>query len=290
MRNCPICNERPRVVAPVRSPFSDLVFELGECESCNLAIVLEPRTDFEELYGTDYYEGRGADPHIDYVGDERPGSIRQIEWDGIVQTVRDIRRIRNSSADSFSLLDWGAGLGGLVRTAREAGIDADGLDEGFAAKTLEAKGLNAPPLQDVRGKYDAVTAIEVVEHLVDPVSELRSMADCLKPGGFVFITTGNMAKARGPVNHWYYAQIPDVHVTFWTPRSWAKGLAEAGLDAISLPIPRVDPRIVQYKIIKALPQYRRALVATLPLWRETTRIVDALYGISEFAIGVRPSD
>jgi SAM-dependent methyltransferase len=278
------------VVAPIRSPFSSIVFQLGRCDRCNLALVLEPRTDFDRLYDLDYYEGRGADPHIDYVGDEKPGSLREIEWTGIVQTVLDIHKSRRPQAKSFTLLDWGAGLGGLVRTARDAGIDADGLDEGFAAKTLESKGLQVPPLPEVRGRYDAITAIEVVEHLVDPVSELRSMAQFLKPGGFVFITTGNLAKARGPVNRWYYAQIPDVHVTFWTPRSWVSGLSEAGLEAVSLPLSRVDPRIVQYKILKALPRYRRPLVATLPFWRPATRIVDALYGISEFPIGVKPLD
>ncbi len=288
MRNCPICHGRPHVVAPLRSLFYGMVFKFGQCQFCDLAIVLDPRTDFEQLYGSDYYEGRGADPHVDYMGDERPGSIRQIEWDGIVQTVRDIRRSRRANAEPFRLLDWGAGLGGLVRTAREAGIEADGLDEGFAAKALDAKGLKAPPLSELRGHYDAITAIEVVEHLVDPVSELRSMAECLRPGGFVFITTGNLAKARGPINHWYYAQIPDVHVTFWTPRSWAKGLSKAGLEAVSLPVPRVDPRIVQYKIVKALPKYRRPLVASLPMWKAMTRIVDSVYGISEFSIGVKP--
>lgn len=288
MRDCPICGERPHLVAPIQSPFSSIVFKLGMCEACSLGLVLNPRTDFEELYGPEYYEGRGADPKIDYVGDERPRSIREIEWNGIVQTVRKIGNSRQSYEGPLRLLDWGAGLGGLVRTARENGIDADGLDEGYAAKTLEEKGLKARPLPGLREGYDVVTAIEVVEHLLDPVAELRSMADCLRPGGFLFITTGNLAKARGALNRWYYAQIPDVHVTFWSPRSWEKGLAKAGLVASPLPLTGVDPRIVQYKMIKALPKYRRPLVASLPLWKAMTRIVDHMYGISEFAIGVKP--
>jgi len=288
VRDCPICGERPHLVAPIRSPFSSIVFKLGVCEACNLGLVLDPRTDFEELYGPEYYRGKGADPNVDYLGDEKPGSIREIEWNGIVRTVREIGKSRETHERPLRLLDWGAGLGGLVRTARENGIEAEGLDEGYAAKTLEEKGLKARPLLDLRERYDAITAIEVVEHLLDPVAELRSMADCLRPGGFLFITTGNLAKARGAINRWYYAQIPDVHVTFWSPRSWAKGLAKAGLVATPLPITRVDPGIVQYKMIKALPKYRRPLVASLPLWKSITRIVDHMYGISEFAIGVKP--
>jgi SAM-dependent methyltransferase len=253
-----------------------------------MGLVLDPRTDFAELYGPDYYEGRGADPLINYVEDERPGSVRELEWNGIVQTVCDIARARHRDMH-LEAPGLGAGLGGLVRTARKHEIDAVGLDDGYAAKVLETKGLMAPSRSEMSGRYDVVTAIEVVEHLLDPIAELRSMADSLKPGGFVFITTGNCAKAHGPLNTWHYAQIPDVHITFWSPQSWADALQQAGLEAIRLPLARVDPRIVQYKVIKALPRFRRFLSASLSLWRRPTRLIDARYGISEFSIGVKPS-
>jgi SAM-dependent methyltransferase len=289
MRDCPICGERPRPVSSIRSSFSSRTFQLGVCDTCELGLVLDPRTDFAELYGSEYYAGRGADPLADYVEDERPGSIREMEWEGIVQVVSEIIRSHQPLTQSFRLLDWGAGLGGLVRTARGHGIVADGLDVGYAAGELAAKDLMAAPLSELNERYDIVTAIEVMEHLLDPVAELRSIASCLKPGGVVFITTGNFAKARVPLNRWYYAQIPDLHITFWTPRSWVKALESAGLYAAPLPLPRVDARIIQYKIIKSRPHYRRPLLALLPLWKPMTPIVDHIYGVSEFAIGVKPS-
>jgi len=252
-----------------------------------LGLVLDSRTDLDVLYGPDYYTGKGADPLVDYERDEQPGSIREIEWNGIVRTVSAIVRRRQPVVQSWRLLDWGAGLGGLVRAARRCGIEADGLDEGYAATVLAEKGLMAMPEPERRGRYDVITAIEVVEHLIDPLSVLRSMAICLKPGGFLFITTGNLSKARGPLDRWYYAQIPDVHVTFWSPRSWTIALEKAGLEATLLPLRRVDPRIVQYKVIKALPRFRAPLVAALPLWRATARIVDSRYGVSAFPIGVK---
>ena len=219
-RICPLCGNRPRLVAPLRSPFSGVTFQLGMCDACQLGLVLDSRTDLDVLYGPDYYTGKGADPLVDYERDEQPGSIREIEWNGIVRTVSAIVRRRQPVVQSWRLLDWGAGLGGLVRAARRCGIEADGLDEGYAATVLAEKGLMAMPEPERRGRYDVITAIEVVEHLIDPLSVLRSMAICLKPGGFLFITTGNLSKARGPLDRWYYAQIPDVHVTFWSPRSW----------------------------------------------------------------------
>jgi SAM-dependent methyltransferase len=222
------------------------------------------------------------------VADEAPGSIREIEWRGIVRTVADVVRRRRPDSRAWNLLDWGAGLGGLVRTARQLGIEADGLDEGYAATVLAAKGLLARPIPELRERYDVVTAIEVVEHLTDPLPVLRAMASCLKPGGFLFITTGNLAKAPTSLDRWQYARIPDVHVTFWSPRAWAGALGRIGLDSVPLPIARVDSRIVQYKVMKALPRYRRRLAATLPMWRPAARFVDFSHGVSGFPIGVRP--
>jgi SAM-dependent methyltransferase len=287
VRDCPICGQKARVVDPILSVFSSQLFQLGVCEGCRLGLVLNPRLDYENIYGADYYEGTGADPHIDYVGDESTGSVREIEWAGILKTITDVARIRGSQVST--LLDWGAGLGGLVKRARASGFQAEGLDAGYAATILSEKGLAAPAVDEMNERYDVITAIEVVEHLVDPIAELRTMARCLKPGGFLFITTGNFAKVRGPLNRWYYAQVPDVHVTFWSPPAWEKGLRVAGLDALPLPVGRVDPRIVQYKILKALPKYRRPLQLSLPLWRLPTRMVDSRYGISDFAVGVKSS-
>jgi SAM-dependent methyltransferase len=288
-RVCPICHETPRTVAPITSSFSSGTFELGVCDRCELGLVLNPRTDFEELYGPDYYAGKGADPVIDYVGDEARGSVREIEWRGILDTVNAIATSRRRDTRPLRLLDWGAGLGGLVRMARRRGMEADGLDEGYAAQVLESKGLNVAPGDEAFERYDIVTAIEVAEHLIDPVLTLQTIARYLKPGGFLFITTGNFKKAREPLNQWYYAQIPDVHVTFWSPQSWDKALRLAGYDVSPLPLARVNARIVQYKMIKAVPKYRRPLVASLPLWSPLTRVVDSRYGVSEFPIGVKVS-
>jgi SAM-dependent methyltransferase len=253
-----------------------------------MGLVLNPRTDFAQLYGPDYYAGQGADPQINYVADELSGSVREMEWKGIVDTVRAIAMARGHDADGLKLLDWGAGLGGLVRMARSSGIEAFGLDEGYASSVLAEKGLLAQPPPQSTESYDVVTAIEVVEHLLDPLAELRSMASCLRPNGFLFITTGNVSKARGPLNKWYYAQIPDVHITFWSPGGWAKALGRVGLEVVPLPLARVDPRIVQYKILKALPRYRRPLTTLLSLSNLPARVLDRRYGISEFAIGVKP--
>ena len=283
-RTCPICGERPRLVEPLISPFSAERFELGVCDRCELSLVLNPRTDFDQLYGPDYYAGKGADPLIDYTADEARGSFAKSNGAGSSTPSAPSQHGRTHPRRHY---DFSTGVRDWVAWSAwpERGMVADGLDAGYAANVLEEKGLSAPPTMDASSQYDVITAIEVVEHLLDPIAELRAMAAFLKPGGFLFITTGNVAKARGPLNKWYYAQIPDVHVTFWSPNAWSKALQVAGFEPSPLPFARVDPRVVQYKVIKALPKYRGPLIASLPVWRPLSRVVDSRYGVSEFPVG-----
>lgn len=46
-------------------------------------------------------------------------------------------------------------------------------------------------------RYDVVTCMEMLEHVPDPSSIVRSCAKLVKPGGHVFFSTINRNKKRG---------------------------------------------------------------------------------------------
>jgi SAM-dependent methyltransferase len=52
---------------------------------------------------------------------------------------------------------------------------------GIVARFIDLKEQRLPPAQ-----YEFITAMDVWEHLVDPVGTARDMAGALKPGGFLF--------------------------------------------------------------------------------------------------------
>src|SRR6202022_595507 len=135
--------------------------------------------------------GRRADPPVDYRFElEHPEqSIRRYEWDGIATVIADLVGGQNLGR---RWLDYGCGNGGLVRrlTEREA-AEAFGFDEGSIAANARAHGvpmLDADDLIAGAGTFDVVTAIEVIEHTVDPVAELKRMQRLLRPGGLLFLT------------------------------------------------------------------------------------------------------
>lgn len=44
------------------------------------------------------------------------------------------------------------------------------------------------------GKYDAIVMVALIEHLIDPMGAMQRIRQMLKPGGFVYIDTPNIAK------------------------------------------------------------------------------------------------
>ena len=75
-----------------------------------------------------------------------------------------------------SLLDFGCGRGAFVDFARSQGIESLGVDQHTKLQ-----------LPDLAGKlFDAMTVIEVIEHLPDPVSTFGQLVSLLRPDGVIY--------------------------------------------------------------------------------------------------------
>lgn len=46
----------------------------------------------------------------------------------------------------------------------------------------------------ISDKYDLIIMVAVIEHLIDPISAMTRLRNCLTPGGFIYIDTPNIAK------------------------------------------------------------------------------------------------
>jgi SAM-dependent methyltransferase len=143
------------------------------------------------------------------------------------------------------VLDFGAGAGHLASAIQNAlpasqvvCIEADP----DADRHLRANGLRVVPSIDAVGQpADAAIMLEVIEHLEDPVGVLTEMADALRPGGQLFLTTPCGETGRGSRRTRAY-ETPE-HVQFFTERSLQLALTKAGftpatfsvINALALP-------------------------------------------------------
>jgi SAM-dependent methyltransferase len=271
----------------VHSAFSRRDFALRGCETCGLAFVADPRTDFAQLYDAAYYAGDGADAMVDYVEEmANPRTVREYEWRGITRLVRQV-----APAPDVKWLDYGCGLGGLVRYARAHGISqVYGFDEGWSAEWAarhDIPFLGRDALSDHEGTFDVVTAIEVIEHVPTPVDLMRHIAALLKPGGTFILTTGNSAPHRADLASWSYVH-PDVHVSYFEPRTLAEVYRRAGLEPLSLGFAPGHSDVIRYKVLKTLRVRSRTLAERIVPWALASRAVDRRHGVTAQPFARKP--
>ncbi len=139
-------------------------------------------------------------------------------WDtrGPMRALHAMNPVRTQWADAHlpgpgTLLDVGCGAG-LAAEAfarmghRVTGIDAAGGPIEVARAHAAAGGLAIDYRQaettDLTGPYDAVTALEVIEHVADPADFLRELARLARPGGVVVLSTINRTARSLVVAKW----------------------------------------------------------------------------------------
>jgi SAM-dependent methyltransferase len=284
--SCRICGSEPRHIGVVRGAHSGRDFELARCAECGYAFIVNPLTDFASIYDEDYYAGRGADPLVDYAFElEHPTqTVRQYEWRGLASVVGHLL----GTLAGRRWIDFGAGNGGLVRYLRERdNVDALGFEEGAIARRADALGIplsGREALSDWRGSADVVTAVEVLEHVVDPVAELRTMRQLLKPGGLLLITTGNAQAHSDDLARWRYV-VPEIHISFFEPRTLARAFAQAGLRAEHPALGPGFDDIIAFKVLKNLGVRRRSPITDLLPRRPVRAVADWFERLSEHPVG-----
>jgi len=284
---CRVCGSPTAAAGEKLGRLHPRIYHLRRCDACGYAFVADPDVE-TDVYDEAYYRGQGADPLLDYVFElERPSqTVRRFEWTGVERMIRSLHPLTKTTR----WLDYGCGNGGLVRWVRErTPAQSYGFEEGWIADAARAHGI--PMLTDAQLEaaepFDVITAIEVLEHVVDPKPFVERIARLLAPGGTFFYTTGNAARHAANLTAWGYV-VPEIHVSFYEPRTMARLLSDAGLIVRPLPWSRAFAEIVTFKVLKNLG--RRAyspLLAALP-WNLPARAADAFAGVSAFPAGIKP--
>lgn len=159
-----------------------------------------------------------------------PGKVKYLDY--------LVGLLRNHGVRSGRVLDVGAGYGFFLEALEKAGYEAAGMEisEHAAEQArLRARGQVArqgaeEPFPFPDDSFDAVTMLDVIEHLRDYAAALASCRRCLKPGGKLFVITLNAHSLARPLlgRRWSWYQDP-THIHMFTARMLREGLEGAGL-------------------------------------------------------------
>jgi SAM-dependent methyltransferase len=285
--SCRICGGRTNSAGIVYGRFSQRDYHLARCPACGYAFIVDPWLDYAEIYNDRYYDGQGADPLVDYRFElEHPErSIRRYEWDGLVTVIDDLC---GGPQPLRRWLDYGCGNGCLVRHLRNRhAAEAFGFDEGSITAAARDRGiplLTAEDLAAEAGTFDVVTAVEVIEHTLDPVAELRRIHSLLRPGGLLFLTTGNAQPYAHKLVNWRYVR-PEIHISYFEPRTLERTLVQAGFRAEQRPLGPGFDEIMKFKVLKNLHIRRRSLLTDLLPSSLLGPIADRKVRLSEHPVG-----
>jgi SAM-dependent methyltransferase len=285
---CKICGARSYHFASKKEPRNPETFHFLRCSHCQFVFVSNPLTDYAKIYNEDYYRGKGADPLIDYVHEleKFDATVRNYEWGGILQVVQSLMKVQHST----NWLDFGCGNGGLVKYVHQrVHCRITGFEEGWAAGFARGHGikvLEAHELDGLHGKCDIVTSIEVMEHVEDPVAVLRRIHKLLRPGGLLFLTTGNAERHRMKFLRWGYV-VPEIHISFYEPRTMALAMEKAGFRPEFRGFLPGFTGIIRYKVLKNLQLNETAGWERVLPWELLSRVVDKVWEVSAHPVGWR---
>jgi SAM-dependent methyltransferase len=198
-------------------------FRVVRCRVCGL-IRINPRPTPETI-GFYYPDNYGPYQESEAFGAERKKEIIPL-WKRIFRSVVRFNTICLPPLTPGRMLEIGCAAGGFMHRMACAGWGVEGIEfSSSAAKKASAKGFAVecisleqatPPLQ----QYDIVVGWMVIEHLHDPLTALRKLADWIRPGGWLVISVPNAEsfEARLFKDSWYALHLP-AHLYHFSPRT-----------------------------------------------------------------------
>lgn len=268
---CPLCGDGAREF-PYELPQG---FRVARCQKC-ATHYLYPRLTEQAMQlvyqDPTYYQG-GDSGYADTSYFEQEPALRA--------TFKCLlRNLQKRGMTGGNLLEVGCGYGYLLDEARPLFARRTGTefspDAAASARKTGAEvfvgGVEQLPAQLT---FDCALAIQVIEHIYDPVAFMRQLVRRIKPGGYVLLATpdigGALRKLMG--RSWPSFKVPE-HVVYFDFKTLQRLMTGAGLTNITrLPYPHAFPLgLIAAKFGLSLP----VALSRRNLWVPATTV--ATYG------------
>jgi ubiquinone/menaquinone biosynthesis C-methylase UbiE len=198
-------------------------FDIVRCRTCGLGYT-NPRLTTDEIMRA--YEGVQDPLYVE-------------EYDGRAITFqRHLQRVEALKPPPGRLLDVGAYSGVFVEAAKGRGWDAWGLEPcRWAVDQARRRHLNMieGSLDTVdleEQSFDVVTMWDVIEHVTDPLGQLRKLHRILKPGGMAVLHTMDLDSTFAKLMGSRWPWLMEMHIYYFTPQTLGRMAERAGFKVV----------------------------------------------------------
>lgn len=251
-------------------------FDLVQCGDCGLAFVANPPSD-EDVAA--FYDGAG-EYHNELLDPAHPGFRRMR---GVARQHLSVLLKSVPGPRGLTLLDIGCSNGLFLAEARAAGFSARGVElspvTGGFARTHFGLDVHTGSWRDAgiaEGSLDVITLFDVIEHMPDPLAELRGIRKLLKRGGLLLQSTPNIdglfprvsQPFAGLLDYWPHPEPPH-HLYQFSVRTLSELTAKAGFEP-----GRVDQTRIGLDYSFGTPKH----------WRVSKKLVPYALAFAPFAV------
>ena len=236
---------------PPLAEYSGESIDIRQCAACGFA---QPATlPVLERYFDRIYDQHWAE---DWVESEHTAGYKDVIFAHVLAAL-GARVPPRRSPDGRRLLDVGAHAGRLMSLAQAAGWEVEGIELNPRTAARAAVSTGAVVQQgnifsvEPRPPFDAITLIDVLEHIPDPRRALARAAAWLRPGGAIVVKVPNGAaqwikeSLRAKIQRGYQPRLADnlVHINHFTPESLRLALERSGFADVRVDVgaPEMPP-------------------------------------------------
>ena len=228
-------------------------YHLGRCTKCGLLQVTDDlgALDLTEVYDQEFFDET-------YCSIQTNKSSREKEYEKCDLRLQEIETLLPGRG---SILDIGCSFGFFLDVARQRGWKVAGVEVGeYAARVArEDLGLEVfdEALDEVdlpQGHFDVVTLWNVIEHLKDPVGDLRRVNNSMREGGLLVFTTGDVdSYLRRLQGSLWRSFIPPVHLVNFSVKTVVRLLEASGFAVarVTVALPR-EPLLKRLGLLELL--------------------------------------
>ena len=225
LNQCPICNSiKIFKVNNIKSNIKEIkdTFDLIKCQDCSHRFIskIPDQIELNKLYEIDSPLVFGGTIHeLNQKKNFMNNNFEDIE----PQFNHWIFNYIDQNQGSY--LELGPGLCRLYKTFYLKGWKCQGLEQ---RSFIKINGIKKD-IKDIENNNDVVAAIDVLEHLVDPIEMLKKINSKIKKGGKIFLTYPHSESFKSKILKDRWSMVsPLAHIHYFSKKSTKIMLEKAG--------------------------------------------------------------